>query len=276
MKRSWCALACGVALLLSAPGIASEEAPSNAPEKRDPAQMGVADITACMRANVVDRGSLREIELRTVDREGNSQKLRMKLFWKPAKDGATARTVLRIVEPADSAGAAYLGISKPEGDEVYLYMPALDRVQRVTGDQKRSLFGTDFSYADVEQVQALAQSGETKRLADERVFDRAAFVLDVATDMQASGYTRIKSYVDQATCTLLKAEFFVVSGEPKKVLEADLSTLVSIEPWWLMLGYSMENRRTGTSTELSLSNVYLLEQLPEALFDPASFYRITP
>jgi len=24
------------------------------------------------------------------------------------------------------------------------------------------------------------------------------------------------------------------------------------------------------------SNVYLLEQLPEALFDPASFYRVTP
>ena len=272
MKRSWCVLGCGVAFLLAA-GIVSAQAPS---EKRDPAQMGIADITACMRANVVDRGSLREIELRSVDREGNSQKLRMKLFWKPAKDGAVARTVLHVIEPADSAGAAYLAISKPEGDEVYLYMPALDRVQRVTGDQNRSLFGTDFSYADVEQVQALAESGKTKRLADEKVFDRAAFVLDVATDIESSGYTRIKSYVDQATCTLLKSEFFVVSSEPKKVLEADISTLVSIEPWWLVLGYTMENRRTGTNTELTLSNVYLLEQLPEALFDPATFYRVTP
>ncbi len=146
----------------------------------------------------------------------------------------------------------------------------------MTGDQKGSLFGTDFTYADVEQIQALAEGGKTKRLADEKVFERAAFVLDVATDMQASAYTRIKSYVDQATCTLLKSEFFVVSSEPKKVLEADISTLVSIEPWWLMLGYTMENRRTGTSTELSLSNVYLLEQLPEALFDPAGFYSVKP
>jgi hypothetical protein len=266
-------LGCGLALLLAAPGIASGQA---RPEKRDPAQMSVADITACMRANVVDRGSLREIELRSVDRAGNSQKIRMKLFWKPAKDGVMARTVLHVVEPADSAGAAYLAISKPEGDEVYLYAPALDRVQRVMGDRGRALFGTDFSYADVVQIQALAESGKTKRLADEKVFDRTAFVLDVATDMAASRYTRIKSYVDQATCTLLKSEFFVVSSEPKKVLEADISTLVSIDPWWLMLGYTMENRLTGTNTELTLSNVYLLERLPEALFDPASFYRVTP
>ncbi len=70
-----------------------------------------------------------EIELRSVDREGNSQKLRMKLFWKPAKDGAAPRTVLRVVEPTEFAGAAYLAISKPEGDEVYLYMPALGRAQ---------------------------------------------------------------------------------------------------------------------------------------------------
>ena len=243
---------------------------------RDRAQMSVADITACMRANIVERGSLREIELRSVDREGNSQKLRMKLFWKPAKHGAAARTMLRVVEPADYAGASFLAISKPEEDEVYLYMPSLGRVQRVTGDQNRSLFGTDFSYADVEQIQTLAESAETRRLADEKVFDRTAFVLDVATDIRTSGYTRIKSYVDQDTCTLLKSEFFVDSDEPKKVLEADISTLMEIEPWWLMLGYTLENRRTGTSTELRLSNVYLLEQLPEALFDPVSFYRVTP
>lgn len=273
MKRSWSSLCCGAALLLAAPGIASSEAPG---AKRDPATMSVAEIRACMRANVVDRGSLREIELRSVDREGKSQKVRMKLFWKPAQDGAPPRTVLRVVEPPESAGAAYLAISKPEGDEVYLYVPALDRVQRVTGDQNRALFGTDFSYSDVEQIQALAESGQTRRLADEMVFGRAAFVLDVAADMQTSGYTRIKSYVDRATCTLLKSEFFVVAGEPKKVLEADLSTLVEIEPWWLVLGYTMENRYTGTSTELSLSNVVLLERLPEALFDPASFHRVTP
>jgi len=262
------------ALLLAAAGAASESVPA---AKRDPAQMDVAAITACMRANVVDRGSVREIGLEAVDRAGNSRTLRMKLFWKPAKDGAAARTLLRVVEPADSAGAAYLAITRPEGDEVYVFVPALGRVQRVKGDQDGSMFGTDFTWSEVKQIQGLAEAERTRRLADAQVRDRASFVLETAGDLEPRGTSRIRSYVDQATCTLLRSEFFRGDDvEPHKVLDAELSTLVSIDPWWLILGYSMENRRTGTTTRLEFSDVYLRETLPEELFDPTSFHRATP
>jgi hypothetical protein len=229
-----------------------------------------------MRANVVDRGSLREIEMVSVDREGNSRKLRMRFFWKPAKDTGAMRSVVRVVEPTAYAGGAYLAIAKPEGDEVYLYMPALDRVQRIVGDQDRALFGTDFTYSDVKQVQAILENGEAKRLPDATVADRTTFVLEVATNVELTGYTAIKSYVDQATCTLLKSEFFTSGTGRRKVLEADLSTLISAEPYWLILGYTMRDFGAGTRTNLSLSDVYLREQLPEALFDPATFYTVTP
>jgi hypothetical protein len=82
--------------------------------------------------------------------------------------------------------------------------------------------------------------------------------------------------VDQATCTLLKSELFAKVGGPRKILEGDLSTLLSVDPWWLILGYSMTDLRAGTRTELRLSDLYLLERLPEALFDPASFHRVEP
>jgi hypothetical protein len=278
---------CVTVLLLALASAASAQPPSVANsggtpvqgvqrEKRPPESMTVADITTCMRANVVDRGSLREIEMVSVDREGNSRKLRMKLFWKPAKDTGALRSVVRVTEPAAYAGGAYLAINKPEGDEVYLYLPALDRVQRIVGDQDRSLFGTDFTHSDVEQFQAILAAGETKRLADATVADRTTFVLEVATNVDATGYTAIKSYVDQATCTLLKSEFFVSGPGPQKVLEADLSTLISAEPYWLILGYTMRDLGAGTRTNLSLSDVYLREQLPETMFDPATFYSVTP
>jgi len=244
--------------------------------KPDPARMSVADITSCMRANVVDRGSLREIEMVTTDREGKHRKIRMKLFWKPAKDPSVVRTTLRVVEPADQAGAAYLVVSNPDDDEVYIYMPALDRVQRVVGDDNQALFGTDFTQTDVKQVQALLEQGNTQRLGDAKVAERAVFVLDTATDVEETGYARIRSYVDQATCTLLKSEAFAKSGELLKVLDADLSTLISVKSWWLILGYTMRDLRARTQTALSLSDVYLLERLPEELFDPTSFYRVQP
>jgi len=280
MNRCELLLGWWTALLLAASGMASAQAPagSKPPVKRDPAAMSVSDIMACMRENTVDRGSLRQIEMTSVDRTGSSTRMRMKLFWKPPRGAEVPRTLLRVVEPADVSGASVLSISKPEGDEVYLYLPELARVQRVTGDHQGDLFGTDFGYGDFKQIQALVENSGTRRLADQKALERAAFVLDVATTAKASGYTRIKSYVDQATCTLLRSEFFVGSSEPRKVLEADPSTLLSIGDgeYWLVLGYIMKDVAEGTQTRVSLSDVCLLEWLPEELFDPATFYRVDP
>lgn len=258
-----------------ATGIDRIPAPGTVPiaKSAPPAKMTLADITACMRANVVDRGSLRDVELRTIDQEQTTRTLRLKLFWKPEKDGSSMRSTLRVVEPTLHAGAAYLILSKPTGDEVYLYMPALDKVQRVSGDQDRSLFGTDFTQGDFKHVQQLLEKGEVTRLADSKVSERPVFMLETKTDLETTGYTRILSYVDQETCTLLKSEFFTPGGDPRKVLDADLSTLMAADRWWLILGYAMRDLKTNTRTELRLSDVYLLERLPEALFDPQTFYR---
>jgi hypothetical protein len=268
----------GVASAQEPPGGAGEASADAAhPAQRDPGRMSVADVAACMRGNVVDRGSLRELEIVSIDREGKRHRLRMKLFWKPAKDAAGVRTTLRVVEPREYAGASYLVLAKPEGEEIYLYLPALDRVQRVVGDQRsRPLFGTDFTHTELKQVQGLLEEGETQRLADATLSERAVFVLDTATDAESTGYTHVTSYVDQATCTLLKSELFAQVGAPRKILEGDLSTLLSVDPWWLILGYSMTDLRAGTRTNLRLSDLYLLERLPEALFDPASFHRVEP
>lgn len=273
MGRSWWTWLLGVAWLLGGSASKPAEAPA---EPQPPAEMSVADIRACMRANVADRGFLREVELRSTDPAGATRTLRMEFFWKAEAGGKETRTLLRVVEPEDSAGAALLAVSRPTGDEVYLYLPALGHARRLAADESRSLFGTDFSYADVKQLQALAESAEVKRLPDEVVFDRAAFVLDASGAPSATGYTRIRSWVDRSTCNLLRSEFFTSGSEPQKVLEADLSTQIFIDPWWLILGYTMENRNTGSRTELRLSNVYLDEEPPESLFDPARFPGATP
>jgi hypothetical protein len=236
-----------------------------------------ADIAVCMRANVVERGSLREIRVQATDANGSARALRMKLFWKPSRDGREDRMTLRVVEPREVAGTAYLVVSRPDGEDVYLYMPGVDRVQRlVGGDARRTLLGTDFTYAEIRQVQGLLQRGETRRGADARVFDRPAFVLQTETDLEETGYRRVDSYVDQATCTLLRAELFATGDAPRKVLEADVTTLIEVEPHWLVLGYRMQDRAAGTATRVDMSDLYLLETLPEALFTPASFHRVEP
>jgi outer membrane lipoprotein-sorting protein len=266
-------------LLCAVPAHAEPEAPADAPApaKRDPAAMSVDDVAACMRANVVDRGSLREIEVESLDAAGGATKLRMKLFWKPTKDTRETRMTLRVVAPADVAGWANLVVARPDGEDVYVYLPALGRVDRVAGgDPTRKLLGTDFTYAEIQQLQGMLLGGTTTRAADVKVFERDAFVLDTKTDPAATGYVMVRSFVDQATCTLLRAELFASPAAPRKVLEAAIATLVEVEPYWLMLGYQLTDRAEGTVTRVKLSDVYLLERLDDALFEPASFHRVEP
>jgi len=266
-------LACAV------PVLAEPEEPRGAPErvKRDPAAMSVDEIAACMRANVVDRGSLREIDVESLDAAGGATRLRMKLFWKPTKDTRETRMTLHVVAPSDVAGWANLVVSRPDGEDVYLYLPALGRVDRlIGGDRTRKLLGTDFTYAEIQQLQGMLLGGTTARAADAKTLERDAFVLDTKTDPEATGYVKVRSFVDQATCTLLKAELFAVPEAPRKVLEASIASLVEVEPYWLMLAYRLTDRAEGTVTRVQLSDVYLLERLDDALFEPASFYRVEP
>lgn len=241
----------------------------------DPAGMSVSDISACMRANVVDRGSLRDFELRTTDREGKVITITVKVFWKPSRDDAADRITMQVIAPDAYAGTSYLLIAHPDNQQVHLYLPALDRVQVMTGgDMSQPLWGTDFTFSEIKHVLGILQDGDTERLADTRTFDRPTFLLDTRTDEEQTGYLRVKAHVDQQTCTVLKSELYSEGDTPRKLLEADMSTLTEVDPYWLMLGYRMRDLTAGTRTDLKLSEVYLMEVLPESLFTPEGFHTL--
>ncbi|TAJ93198.1 MAG: outer membrane lipoprotein-sorting protein [Gammaproteobacteria bacterium] len=239
----------------------------------DPASMSVADISTCMRANVVDRGSLRDFQIASTDREGKTNTIKVKVFWKPAKDSPDERITLQVVEPETLAGTSYLLVTDGQADTLYLYLPALQRVQPVASNElSQKLWGSDFTLADVKQVQGLLLDGEAKRLADVVVANRPAYLIETTTNLEQTGYRKVLTYVDQESCTLTKTELFSDGETPHKILEADISTLLKVDPYWLMLGYRMTDHRTGTHTDLKLSDIYILERLPETLFTPDGFY----
>lgn len=241
----------------------------------DPAGMTVADISACMRANVWERGSLRDFQIAATDREGKTNTIKSKVFWKPAKDSSDERVTLQVIEPETLAGTSYLLVSDGQVDTLYLYLPALQRVQPVASNEmSQKLWGSDFTLADVKQVQGLLLDGEAKRITDAVVADRPAYLIETTTNMEQTGYRKVMTYVDQESCTLSKTELFSDGDTPHKVLEADFSTLLEVEPYWMMLGYRMTDHRSGTHTDLKLSDIYILEKLPETLFTPDGFYTL--
>ena len=59
--------------------------------------------------------------------------------------------LLRVHEPADLEGAGLLLLEKSDRTDMFIYLPDLKKVKRVTSHMlSGSLFGSDFSYEDFE------------------------------------------------------------------------------------------------------------------------------
>ena len=246
---------------------------ASASQAADPASKSIEDISACMRANVFDRGAVRDFQIKPVDREGKSKTLKFKVFWKPAKNEDQMRITLQVIEPKKLAGTAYLLTGNAEEEQLHLYLPALKKVRRVVGgDSSQKLWGSDLTLADIKQLQGLLLDGNVQRLTDQKIAGRPVYLLETTTDVEQTGYRSVRSYVDQQSCMLLKAELFADGKKPQKVLEADVSKLMEIDPWWVLLGYKMTDNLAGTHTEIALSNIYIEERLPGSLFTPEGFY----
>jgi hypothetical protein len=263
MKRRntvWGAAAAAM-IAIAAAGGASADAPKTA-----------NDIRACMAQNLVARGALRDLTLGVFDKEGKVRDLRLRLFWKPSKSGGM-RVNLRLLQPPAMAGSSYLLLQEGRNEEVYFALPGADRALRVTGqNMSEPLWGTDFSYGEIKEVLGLIYLGDTERQQDAKVGDRPAYVLSTETMFEQSGYTKVVSYVDQASCVLVKSEFFAKGDKPRKVLEADLSTLLQADKYWTVLGYTMNDLSKGTHTQLTLSDLSFDERLSEKLFDAKKFF----
>lgn len=246
------------------------------PVEAPPPVQAVKDIRACMAANLVRRGALRDLTLAVYDKEGKVSDLRVKLFWKPSKSGGN-RVNLRMIEPAVMLGSSYLLLQEGMNEEVYFHLPAADRALRITGqNMSEPLWNTDFSYGEIKQVLGLLVTGETRRLEDTTVSGRSAYLLETATSMEETGYRKVLSYVDQASCVLLKSDFVAAGESPRKVLEGDVSTLLQADKYWTLLAYRMTDRVRGTYTTLNLSDLSIDERLPEKLFQPKEFFRQNP
>jgi outer membrane lipoprotein-sorting protein len=236
--------------------------------------MKASDIQACMRKNLVDRAALRDLTITSTDREGKSHDIKVKLYWKPGANGQV-RVNLRLVAPQAIAGSSYLLLQKGDKEVVYFYLPGAARAVQLEGDSlSEPMWNTDFSYNEIKEVMGLIAAGTTARSSDVTVAGRPAFALQTLTnvDEDSGTYTRVNSAVDQASCTLLRSEFYVKGAEMTKLLEADTSTLMAVDTYSVILRYTMRDQRSGTHTTVDLSDFTLLERMPEKLFDPEHFF----
>lgn len=187
---------------------------------RDPR---VKEVQDCLRRNLPKTSSMQTVQFRSTDRIGGERTFRGKLLGARLDDGLR-RAKLCINQPPEMRGSEVLSIESNDGrpPESFLYTTELRKVKRVTGEGTGgSLFGTDFTYEDLQRFQQLNRPDSFERLPDAEVEGRAVYVLQSRPiDQSSSAYTKVISYVDKQSCVVLKSESFENGDRLRRVLTA--------------------------------------------------------
>lgn len=237
------------------------------------AQAGAEEdrLMACMRANIPPTLRIQEFQLTSTDRKGDRRLLTGRLFAKREKE--FLRAMLKLSAPADVSGAAYLIREGAKSDEMYVYLPALNRTRRIMGGAGDGpLFGTDLSYADIKQVQN-AFSGSTPKIEGrEKIENRAVTVMGVVpTAESGSRYSRIKAWIDDTSCVALKVEFLEGATTRKRLL-APASAVTKAGDYWYVNDSTMTDLKLGTKTQLKITGVKSGEDIASRYFDSRNFF----
>lgn len=237
-----------------------------APSGAEPSAESVRD---CLEANFPERSSLQHLAFHSVDRAGGTRDLVAWLHWKRFDDNV--RAMMRVESPNALKDAAYLMIQPVDKVErVYVYMPAMKKVQRITAKTALNrLWGTDFSYEDMKFMQTALEDVRVVLRGSGEVSGRPTHILETHLETDAgSPYQRVVSHVDTESCVALRTEFYERGDRPRKVLDIDPGSLIRNGERWIGTRYEMFDAFNETRTTLTVERSEIDPELPDRLFNP--------
>jgi hypothetical protein len=225
------------------------------------------EIDACYQANFPSDTSVQTIAMNARDRIGAVTVSRATMYFKKFDDGLS-RVMMRFFKPADMRGAGLLMIEKPNRNDMFLYLPELGRVKRVTSRMtSSSMFGTDFSYEEFERIQGMAADSPLHRLEDVTVEDRPTYVIETRpTEDDDSAYERIKNFIDQEICVLVRSEFYERGDAPRKIMTSDPAKATKEGDIWITREMLMRDKRDETETTMVVEDVEVGKSISRKIF----------
>lgn len=188
-------------------------------------------------------------------------------------DGVRNRRVTRFSAPADIAGTAVLTVeNNGKNDDIWVYLPALKKVRRLTASARRESFvGTDFSYGDV--LGHPVAEWNHRWLRRETVGGADCDVVESRprdpSVTAATGYGRRVSWLRKGDQVPVKTEYYDAAGALMKIYEASNIKLVdparrSFQP----MRQVMRNMVTGHRTVIEYSSFRTNVKVSDADFQP--------
>jgi outer membrane lipoprotein-sorting protein len=243
-----------LALLAGAPVAAAELGP------------GVEEVQRCTQKNQPQHAARQHVAFERHDRAGNVRRFDATVLWKRDSQ-QLSRLSARVLAPPDERGTAFLAIERETGSEMWSYLPELRQVRRVNSRSTSSFLGTDVSYEDLQQLQALAPHARVERLPDATVDGRPVHVLaSFPAPDSGSAYERIVSEIDQESCVALRTTFEASGQRVVKEILIDFADLERRGERWLPRKVRLRSLENGSETRMSIDKIELDPELPDRLF----------
>ena len=222
---------------------------------------------ACLEKNTPAISSMQTVELRARDRSGYEQILQADAYWKRFSD-QQSKILMYFHEPVDIRGARFLIIENTPQNDMYMYMPGLFKVRKITSKRiSSSILGTDFSYEDYERLHGIFTDLKAEQYPDEVLDGRPVHVINSYPDGD-SGYEKIKTYIDIETCVALKTELFENGHQLRKTLTVDPADIKKEGDIHVPHALLMKDLRDKTETRMVIQEIRTDVPLEDDLFDP--------
>lgn len=224
----------------------------------------------CMRDNMPESLRIQEVKLTTIDRDGGEREMRGRMYG--TREDGRVQVMIRIEAPSDLAGAAYLIREAGNRDDMYLYLPVINKVRRIRGSSADGkLFGTDLSYSDIKQVQNAYSAAEATLGETSTHGGREVRALSLKPSDADSLYQRLEMKIDAETCVALSVDFITADG-PRKTLRVDPAHLKQSGRYWYAEQVHVHDLLDGTRTRLTVTDVRSDADVSARYFNPRMFY----
>lgn len=215
------------------------------------------------RSNGRDSSSIGQMIL---TEKGHSPRTRELVIYRMDKSRTETAGLIRFLEPEDIAGTGLLTLDKPGSDaDQWLYLPALDKVRRISGSRKGGRFvGSDLYYEDLQERHP--DKDEHRILGKETINGVACDILEsIPLDEDNSAYNKRIAWIDPKTLLPMRIDFFEKNPDtPSKRLA--LIRKEKIQGYWTVMESRMTDLKSGHETQLILNVVQYDRKLPASLF----------
>jgi outer membrane lipoprotein-sorting protein len=179
--------------------------------------------------------------------------------------GADEKKIMFFTSPADVKGTSFMSWTYGDGssDDMWIYLPALRKVKRISSDSKSDYFmGSDFTYDDLGERHP---SLDTHRvLREETINGEDCYVVESVSKDRDYFYSRTISWVVKDEWFGMKKEFYDEDGELLKTLT--INDYEQINGYWVIRDMKMYNEQKDHTTRLQLDNVRIGEGISDNQF----------